>query len=224
MAALGGAAGALVVGCSALVSLDGLTGPADAASAPSEASPSPDATVALDSGDKDASPATDAAPDADTHVGPNLIEDSTFETKGCTWRSFQGTIATDSTARSGTKSCRVCPSPSTTDYFTGGDPFSAPAPTIGTTYHASAWVRTAPGAATPPGAIFFMRTSNATPFTQVEGLSTDTAVLPFTDTWQKMELTLKVTKAAEQMDIFVGTDTAPGACFLIDDVWLERLP
>lgn len=29
------------------------------------------------------------------------------------------------------------------------------------------------------------------------------------------------------MDYFtagVGTDTAPGACFLLDDVWLEKLP
>jgi hypothetical protein len=113
--------------------------------------------------------------------------------------------------------------PGTTDYFTGGDPFTAGPPVVGTSYHAVAWVRKAPGAATPVGALLFFRTSNATPFTGIDGANTGPA-LPFTDTWQRLEITVKSTKPAEQIDIFVGTDTVPGSCFLIDDVWLEKVP
>ena len=87
-----------------------------------------------------------------------------------------------------------------------------------------AWVRRAPGASTPVGALLFLRTSNATPFAQVDGANTGPMALPFTDTWQRMEITMKSTMPAGQMDVFVGSDTVPGACFLLDDVWLEKLP
>lgn len=234
-AALVAAASALAVGCSVLVDVGGLAGPADAAAAPSsESGALPDGSSSgLDSGGKDATATTDGPviegdgggpPDANEHVGPNLLADSSFES-GCTWNSFQGTIATESgTARTGTKSCRVCAAASTPDYYTGGDPFTGGAPIVGATYRATAWVRTAPGAVTPPGAIFFVRASNAVPFTTIDSANTPQPRLRFTATWQKLELSLTSTAPAGSMDIFVGTDTAVGSCFLLDDVWLEKLP
>ncbi len=220
-----GGLGALGVACSALVDLDGLAGPADAASS-AEGGTATDGSGPPDSGDKDSTTTdatTDAAADADTHLGPNLLDDSSFEDE-CTWNGYQGTRSTDSTARTGTKSCRICTAPLTTDYFTGNSLFTAAAPVVGATYHAVAWVRAAPGAALPPGAVLNLRTLYPSPFTGVERASTSPSLTPLTDTWQRMEITLAVTKPAAQMDGYVGSDTAPGACFLVDDVWLEKLP
>lgn len=225
MAVLAVGAGALLGGCSALVDLDGLSGPADAASSGDGASPL-DGGTPTDSGDKDSTAtdaAADAGPDADTHVGPNLLDDSSFE-NGCTWMGYQGVSTTDSTARTGTKSCRICTAPLTTDYFTGNSNPTGTAPVIGAKYHAVAWIRRASGAAVPPGAALNVRTFNPSPFTTVESTSTLPSVIPFTDTWQRLDVTLTVTQAAATIDVYIGTDTAPGACFLIDDVWLEKLP
>jgi hypothetical protein len=233
LAVLVGSASALAaIGCSALVDLSGLStgSAADATTTPTEGG-SNEAGPLTDSGD--GSTGTDGAPidaradadaaDPDPHVGPNLLADHSFES-GCTWDAFQGTKATDTTARTGTKSCRICTLDSTTDYFTGQDPFSAPAPVVGATYRAIAWVRTAPGAAVPPGPVLNVRSTNSAPFTAIEGAASANPGIPFTDTWQRVEVTMKATKPAQQMDIFVGSNTVTGGCFLVDDVWLERLP
>jgi hypothetical protein len=232
-AAFAVAAGAFAAGCSLLVDSGGLVGPADAAAPFSEGGASPDSSSGgLDSGGTDSSTTTDgpviegdgSGPNPDPeHVGPNLLADNSFES-GCTWNAFQGTISTEvGTAHIGTKSCRVCTEPGTTDYFTGGDPFTFGPPVVGVTYRATAWVRTAPGANTPPGAVMQLRTSNPSPFASIESANTSVAGLPFTATWQKMVISLKVSLAAAKVDVFIGTNTAPGACFLIDDVWLESL-
>jgi hypothetical protein len=225
MAVLVGAAGwVLVVGCSALVSVDGLTGPA--ASADADAAPAEDGSP-LDGTPTDAtatdSTTTDGAADADTHVAPNLLDESSFE-NGCTWNGFQGSSATDTaTARTGTKSCRICTSPTTADYFTGNSNFTDVGPVVGATYHAVGWVRSAPGAAAPPGGVrLTFRTLDPVPFTPIEGSATP--FISFTAAWQKLEVSFTVTKPAANMDVYIATDTAPGACFLIDDVWLEKLP
>jgi hypothetical protein len=223
MAVVIGGAGALGVGCSLLVGVDGLAGPIDAASS-SEGGSTSEGGPTLDSSDKDAPATTDAGADADTHVGPNLLDESSFES-GCTWNGFQGTSATDSTtAHTGTKSCRVCTSPFTTDYFTGNSHYTNTAPAVGATYRAVAWVRTAPGAAVPPNAVLNLRTLDPSPFTGIEAIATAATGSPLTDTWRSLEITLAVTKAAATMDVFVATNTVPGSCFLIDDVWLEKLP
>ena len=162
----------------------------------------------------------DAAPDGDTHVGPNLVPDGTFDSV-CPLGTFQGTVASDGTARRGAKSCRVCTLPATPDYFTAGS-FASSGPAVGSTYHAEIWVRTAPGAATPPGILLHLRTSNDAPFVQIQKSMTSPRTIDAT--WQKIEITLQPTIAAARMDLFFGSDTAVGACFLVDDVWLERLP
>jgi hypothetical protein len=235
-AALVVAASAFAVGCSLLVDSGGLVGPADGAAPFSEGGASPDSSSGssggLDSGGTDSSTTADgpviegdgSGPGDPEHVGPNLLADHSFES-GCTWNGFQGVTTTESpTAHTGTKSCRVCTEAATTDYFTAGDPFTFGPPVVGVTYRATAWVRTAPGASTPPGAVMHLRTSNPAPFASIESAYTSIAGLPFTPTWQKMVISLKVSLAAAKVDVFVGTDTAPGACFLIDDVWLEQLP
>ena len=225
LAGLIGGAGALGAGCSLVVDADGLAGLADAASS-SEGATIIEGGPALDSGDQEATAdatAADAPHVADTHAGPNLIADGAFE-QGCSWGAYEGTATTDSTARTGTKSCRICTTPTTQDAFTGQDPFTAPPPVIGATYHAVAWVRTAPGAALPPGLSIHVRSSNPMPFQAIESDASAQPGLVVTDTWQKLEISLKTTMNAAEMDVFVGSATAPGACFLLDDVWLERLP
>ena len=234
-AALVAAASVLAVGCSVLVDVDGLSGSLDAAATPiSEGGSSGDANSGGLDSSNDARVGADGPiiegdgggglPEANEHVGPNLLADSSFES-GCSWSSFQGSIATESpTARTGTKSCRVCASPSTPDYYPGGDPFTGGPPVVGATYRATAWVRTAPGSATPPGALLFVRATNSSPFASIDQANTPKPGLPFTATWQKLQVSFTSTAPAGQMDIFVGTDTLVGSCFLIDDVWLEKLP
>lgn len=228
-AALVGACAAVsFAGCSALVSVDGLAGAADATPTPAgEGGSGLDGSSSRDASDagaaSDAPTTTDAPPDADTHVGPNLLDDSSFE-GDCTWNGFQGISSSDPTARTGSKSCRICTSPTTTDYFTGNSHYTSAAPLIGATYRAVAWVRKAPGAPSPGPAILNLRTLTPSPFTSIENTATDLPGLTLTDTWQRLEILMLVTKSASNMDVYVGVDTAPNSCFLIDDVWLEKLP
>lgn len=226
VAALAGSV--FVVGCSAIVDFDALVGPNDAATGDgSSGAPGTDGSASTDGPTGDAAAAPDGTDGTapDTHVGPNLISNGTFETGCAPWGAFQGTIVEDSTARTGSKSCRICTKPTTTDYFTAGDGYTAGPPIVGATYHGVAWVRTAPGAATPPGIYLHMRTSNATPtFVGLEGPSTPDPGIPIDATWKKIELTMKPTMAAQQMDIFIGSVHQPNVCFLLDDVWFEKVP
>ena len=218
---------AIASGCSLLVDVDGLAGVAADASVPTDASATTDAKVdatndasATDGSTPDATP--DAVPDPNAHVGPNLLEDSSFETSCSSFSAFQGSAVSDPTARTGSRSCRVCTDPPPVDYFTA-DAKATVSPTRGATYHAVAWVRTAPGAATPPSINISARTYSNPPFQAIESTTSPSPVVP-TSTWQKVETTLTIAKAAPEMDIFVGTGSAPGACFLLDDFWLEKLP
>ena len=219
--------------CSLLNSTDGLAGgpggsDGDAASTADTGAESDGAASTSDGGTSDGA-LVDGAIDAgdagsDALSGPqNLHPNGTFETGIAPWGAYQGTVASDSTARGGTKSLRACTRDGTLDYFTADDGSALGGPVMGATYRAEVWVRTAPGAVVPPSVALWIRSANYTGgFQSIETDNNDGP--PLTATWQKLSVTLKITKPAERLGIFVGADQATNACFLIDDVTLVRLP
>ncbi|MBS2018661.1 MAG: hypothetical protein JST00_37690 [Deltaproteobacteria bacterium] len=215
-----------VGGCSLFTSLEGLSGGGGDGGSPI----SPDAASVAEAGSTDATTSTDASStsDADEDAGsdagpapPNVHPNGTFDTTLDPWAAFQGTASKDTTARTGPFSLRAC-GKAGFGYFTADDGSAFEGPVLGATYRAEAWVRTAPGAAVPPVIKIFLRSASFTPdFTSVESTEADGPAL--TSTWQKLSVTLKLTKPAQRLGIYVGADYVPEACFLLDDVALQRV-
>jgi hypothetical protein len=212
--------------CSLLTSLDGLS--SGGALAVDGAAGADVGTIAAIDASSDASTASDTSAASDAldggdNAGVNLHPQGSFETGTCApWVGFQGTVEVVPTAHSGSGACRVCNSPSTTDYFTADDN-STPGPgTIGASYRAEAWVRADPTAPAPPAVKLFLRNSAIVGgmFTELEGSSS--APIVVNATWQRLEVTLPYTKAGN-LNVFVGADAAPNACFVLDDVVLRRV-
>lgn len=213
-------------GCSLLTSLEGFS------SGSPDAGPAPLADAATESGAETGTPPTDggvdgaiptdATVDTGTDAGPppNIHPNGTFEASLDPWGAYQGTIAPDATAHTGARSLRVCGG-TNVDYFTADDNSALVGPSIGATYRAEGWVRTAPGAVTPPSINIFLRTVDLSRGFEVVELGQNEGA-PLTSTWQKLSVTLKVTKPAERLGVFVGADWVAGACFLLDDVTLQR--
>ena len=224
------AVGAACSACSLLTSLDGLSDgaalgvPADAhtdgtatgaTDAPSEAMTVVDAAQH----DVDAGSITDANDDA----GPNLHPNGTFESGTCDpFGGFQGTVDVVSTAHTGTGACRACTLPQTTDYFTADDN-RAPGPgEVGATYHVQAWVRTDPSSPPPMDVSIYLRNATLVNGTFTEHGESMSAPVTIDATWQRIETTYAFTQAGN-LNVFIGAGTAPNACFIFDDVLLQKV-
>ena len=175
-------------------------------------------TIILDASAGDADGDTDAAL---LELHPN----GTFESGIVPWVPYHGTVASDTTARTGAHSLRACAQASmpSDGVFSADDGGAILAPVVGATYHAIAWVRTAPGATAAPSSVnLLFRTIDTSPaFAEVENVYTSSVAID--TTWTKIETDLKVTKTAQALNVAVTGHYAAGACFLIDDVSVVRI-
>ena len=215
---LGTGASLAACGCWVLsADLDLIGGTATVESADAGARPLPSESGTPDTGAPDASADSSDA----SVVGPNLLPNGTFEDGTDPWMVHQAKLSISKTARGGAQSMLVCDDASP-DYFTA-DVYAADPPVVGATYRASIWVREAPSSPRPPGVQLHLRTSNpGPPFMGIEAVTTTEMVL-VDDTWRKLEVELSTTKPAAKLDVFFGSDRLAGACFLVDDVRLERV-
>jgi len=223
---------ALAGGCSILTSLDGLSSPNDPTPGGSEAGPD-GTTSANDAGDSgsssdalsDTGSSADVTVDSGTDSGPslpNLHPNGSFEANIVPWGAYQGVVTQNDLARTGAHSLRACGN-NGVDFYTADDGSALGAPTIGAMYRAEVWVRTSPGAPAPPSMTLFIRSVNFTGgFQSIETANVDT-VGAITSTWQKLSVTITITKAAERFGVFVGADPSAGGCFLLDDVVLQKI-
>lgn len=224
---------ALAGGCSILTSLDGLSSRNDDETPGGDGGGPDGTTSASDAGDgataSDAPSDTGSNPDALVDSGadsepslPNLHPNGSFEANIMPWGAYQGAVTQSDIARTGAHSLRACGS-SNTDFYTADDGSALGPPTIGASYRVEAWVRTSPGASAPPSMTIFLRSVNFTGGFQ--SIETNDAKAPgaITSTWQKISVTITITKAAERFGVFVGADPSAGGCFLLDDVVLQRI-
>jgi len=158
----------------------------------------------------------DAGSDAPSIV--NLHPNGTFESSSSPWIGYKGTIALDPTAHTGTGSLRAC-SGAGSGVFTADDKGPIPNPINGATYRVSAWVRDAPSAPAASGLTLFLRTI-AGGIDQQQSMSSGA---PLTSAWQRLETTLLVSKPADVLNVYVGGNISSGACFLLDDVVVDRI-
>jgi hypothetical protein len=203
-------------GCSLATNLDDFAAEDPPAASDAEADhATPDVGIA-DSGAADGA----AGDGADANGGlPNLHPFGTFE-NGCTgWGTFGSTLAPSEVARTGTGSCLVCGTGTTTS-FTADDDGVLPSPPIGAEYLAEAWVRSAPQKTTPPSMQMVLRGRNDAPFVEVEKKFTDYPSP--TATWTKLSVKLTITKASQKLNVVVAAEWVNGACFLLDDVAIYR--
>lgn len=207
--------------CSLTTSLEGLSSTVIVVEANADASGATDGTASTDDG----STRADAIADAGDAAGaPNLHPRGTFETGTCgSWVGFQGTVAQDSNARTGSGSCLVCTGPMTTDYFTADDN-GAPGPAVvGATYRAEGWVRSAPGKPNAGPVRLFLRNFTVVGGT-FRGLESSASASSEVDAqWRSRATTLTVTKDGGKLNVFVSADHRSGACFLLDDVTVRRI-
>jgi hypothetical protein len=186
---------------------DGAIPVADAASPPP--TDAPQDALAIDS--------SDAAP-------PNLHPQGTFEgVATCApWSAYQGSHSVTEVARTGTGACRICTLPATTDYFSGDDNGAAGAGIIGATYRAEGWARTAPGAPVPGVATLRLRnfSYDGNVFIALENAESDGTTLD--GNWKRFEATLTVTKLG-MLNVYLVAEHKTDACFLLDDVVLQRV-
>ena len=116
----------------------------------------------------------------------------------------------------------TCTAPTTTDFFTADDIGSPGPAVVGATYRAEVWVRTAPGKAVPGPAVVFLRSYVLDPtFRQLETSPSPDQVLDAQ--WRRIETTMTITRPGGTLNVFIGADHAPGACFLIDDIVVRRI-
>jgi hypothetical protein len=180
----------------------------------------------LADGDTDAHDAA-GEPDAsgDTSAddaGPNLEPNATFETGTDGWIAFQGMLSVSFTAHGGGKSLRVCTSiAGTTSTFAGDDNLSPGDAIIGASYRARASARTDPAGDMPGPIQLGLRTVNKDVGFVVKDSAVATPVA-LDATWRQLEVTLAVTERG-LLNVTASAGTVPGACFLLDDVVLQRI-
>lgn len=162
---------------------------------------------------------------ADAGERPNLHPQGTFDTVGCgTWGNYLATLTAATPGRMSAGACRVCAtSQGAKEFFTIDDNGLPGAPIAGARYRATAWVRPAPGAVTPTYAMLHIRTFGFDPdFTTYEQAD-PVAAVPFTTDWMPLSVELTIQQARGKLNVFLGAPGAVGACFLVDDVRLERV-
>jgi hypothetical protein len=203
-----------------LTSLDGLTSATgeipDAARIDGTFEASPDAPAA------DARSDTTLV-DAGDEAGVNLYpKGGTLESSCDPFVGYQGTVAPTSTAHGGSLGgCRACTGPGTTDYFTADDGTAFGLAASGERFRARLWVRTEVGKPAPPTVSLHIRTVLFPGFNVVSDETSPS--VPIDATWKQLEIVSTLAKASN-LNVFVSAIHAPGACFVIDDVTLERLP
>jgi hypothetical protein len=192
--------------------------------------PLPDASADARGATSDAS-AEAARPEAGATEGgapsANLHPQGSFGTGCGDWGSFQGSLEASALGHDAPGACRVCTGQAgVTSFFTIDDGGLGGAPVAGATYRATAWVRSPDGVGriTPSYATINLRTFERTPaFTTLEQQN-QTEATPFQGTsWVQLAIELTVTQARGRLNVFIGAPGAANACFLVDDVRLERV-
>jgi hypothetical protein len=148
----------------------------------------------------------------------------TFETGKCgAWTAYQGTVQQDGTARTGSGSCRVCTATATTDFFTADDKGSTGPALVGATYRAEGWVRSTPDKPTPGPVRLILRnfTVAGGTFTDLESTRSDPGYVEAP--WHSRASTLTITKGGGKLNVVVSGEHRSGACFLLDDVTVQRI-
>ncbi len=228
--ALTGSAGAVFAlgACSLFTSLEGFSSTVVYVEAATDGSAADDGRV----GDRDASDggmlpdgAIEVGGDAAVVGGTSIHPNGTFEAADnvCDpgWTAFQGTLAKSPIARSGSASCRACGGPGITDYFTIDDEGAGGDAVVGARYQAEAWVRTDPAFAAPgPGRLSLRSFRSDGGFIDLE--SSRSPELQPDATWRLCTAEITITKPNGKINVYVGVEAKPGACFLIDDVVLRR--
>lgn len=222
--------GSVLVACSLSTSLDGLMGgddgnkplvvtdpPSDAAK-PSVPLPGPSFPI----GDGGASVPEAGAP-APPSPGTNLHPYGTFDTSCDGWYASQSVTQLSATAHTPPGACQVCTASGATAYFGISDYGVVSKPPVGASYHVTGWLRAAPTQTPAKQLSVMLRTFDTSGgFAQIE-LAQSAELATVDTTWQKIEVTLEVTKPAEWLHVnFVGVPSG-SQCFLVDDVVLERL-
>jgi hypothetical protein len=210
---------AMAAGCS-LTSTDGFVGGADA---------SPDASGAgSDGAPSITADATSEATGVPADAGPpNVLSNGDFEL-GCSdgWKGLDpfttGTL--DTTAHSGSASCRVC----STAFDGGGATFyadfgqSAEHPVApGETYEAELWARTAPSSAAPDSFSAALAVRDADGGALEE--TNSGAQIP-TDAWAHVGFSHKTTAAGETLSFIITMQRNSGTttCLLLDDARISK--
>jgi hypothetical protein len=216
--------------CSLLTSLDGLSdgavgGATSDARGDQSTTGSGDARSDATSGDaaKTLDAGGDSVTDANDDAGPNLHPNGTFESGTCDpFGGYQGTVDVVTTAHTGIGACRACALPQTTDFFTADDNRATGPGVVGATYHVEAWVRADPTRPPPVDVRLYLRYAVDTNGMFVDHGSNYSPVVTLDATWKRLETTYTFTQPGD-LNVFVGADTAPNACFLFDDVVLQRV-
>jgi hypothetical protein len=209
--------------CSLLTSVSGLSDGADTLADANGSEAGSGEAGGLDAS-RDAEPTTDAAADGDAEASlPNLHPIGTFENgaKCEPWGFYFATLTRAAVGHTGQSSCRVCSITGQPDGFTADDKGILGPPTIGATYHLSAWLRAVPGSSVATTAFVVLHTIDLPSYAEREVSTSISEVL--TDTWLKFEATLSVTTSADALDVVIAGDYAENACFLVDDVVVERI-
>jgi hypothetical protein len=149
----------------------------------------------------------------------NLVANGGFE-DGCSdWFSSSATLTSDTTARSGAKSCRVCRNGSEAGYYVHRSVGGAAKP--GERFGATAWIRAADGSPAGSGFTIALRGIDALE-SPLEAASGQAAVP--SATWQEATVSFEVTKeGTSHLTVDIGAEAGPdGSCFLVDDVAVFR--
>lgn len=214
---------ACLAGCSLFVDLSGFSnGAIDRDAGVVESGASRDAANAAESGEQDdARPTREASLNSDAGT-PNLHPFGSFDTGCGPWKGFHATVVGVQDGHLNPGSCRVCTDLGITDNFSADDFGAIAGPVVGATYRAEAWVSYASGANGTAEIGILMRTFNSSPtFAEVD--KNQSGAIVSGSVWTKIETTLKVTSAAEKLNIVIVAPATPGACFLVDDVFVERI-
>lgn len=221
--------GALLSACSLFSDLSGLASEDASSSDASAAAPPLDAGgVASDSGPGVGfPPGNEAGPAEGGGVPANLHPQGDFAAGCGDWGAFQGSLQPSVLGHDAAGSCRVCVDQTgVASYFAIDDGGLGGPPEAGATYRATAWVRSAGvnGLVAPSYVTINLRTFERTPaFTTLEQQN-ETSKTPLQGaSWVKLAIQLKVEQARGQLNVFLAAPGAANACFLVDDVRLERV-
>lgn len=169
---------------------------------------------------------TTPASDGGSSGGPantGLVENGGFE-NGCdTLFTSNGALTSDSTAKTGAKSCKLCRTP-------GGEPslylyarLGKVNPKVGDTYDVSAWMRKAPGSESGGNSQIAIASLDSTGSPTGDG-TTGNGPDAITDEWKEAKLSWTVAKADGQIArVDIGLPSAAdNVCILIDDLTVTR--
>ena len=170
-------------------------------------------------------PTTPSA-DAGSSGGPTntgLVENGGFE-NGCEpLFTSNGALTSDTTARTGAKSCKLCRTP-------GGEPslylyarLGNVNPKAGDIYDVSAWMRKAPGVDSGGNSLIAIASLDSTGSVNGDGASAN-GPDAITDVWKEAKVSWTVAKAdGEIARVDIGLPSAAdNVCFLIDDLTVTK--